>query len=368
METLKNEIGPNDAIDSDVASAAYVENFALKVFGMADNEDRSGNATRGTAKKFMAAVNFLEVLRVFDNADISESVSVVSDYFLATFTKCRQNDDKIRYAKWKAADIAKAFREGRKPVAGPADQPEPEPQIPETPYPPEISVDLPSPAALPPPFEHGSWPSKDRPEGLNVGGPQSPGAWSTAATPGSAAFPGMQDDLGDRMSPSKEDLLELEVNDDPDFPNESIQAPGSPGFGVGSPTEDYGVTEPQFHESLPPGFVPTHVDGSPITPSAPPFEYNANFSPPSAPIIPPLPPPPVPAQQYQSPSQSTHPSQAPRYNAPPPPPPPAPEAIPTPQQIAKAQKHCRFAVSALDYEDFTQARKDLREALRLVGG
>lgn len=36
--------------------------------------------------------------------------------------------------------------------------------------------------------------------------------------------------------------------------------------------------------------------------------------------------------------------------------------------IARAQKHCRFAVSSLDYEDVEQARKELRAALKLLGG
>jgi Vta1 like len=52
-----------------------VENFGLRIFEMADREDRSGKATRGTAKKFLAAANFLELLRVFDAAGVSESVS-----------------------------------------------------------------------------------------------------------------------------------------------------------------------------------------------------------------------------------------------------------------------------------------------------
>jgi hypothetical protein len=40
------EIGPNDALDVEGASIAYVENFALKVFSAADDEDRRGAATR----------------------------------------------------------------------------------------------------------------------------------------------------------------------------------------------------------------------------------------------------------------------------------------------------------------------------------
>lgn len=30
----------------DAAAAAYIENFALKIFAQADNEDRTGKATR----------------------------------------------------------------------------------------------------------------------------------------------------------------------------------------------------------------------------------------------------------------------------------------------------------------------------------
>ena len=46
LEKMKSEIGPNDAIDDESASSAYVENFALRVFTLADNEDRKGSATR----------------------------------------------------------------------------------------------------------------------------------------------------------------------------------------------------------------------------------------------------------------------------------------------------------------------------------
>ena len=46
LERMKKEISPNDALDNESVSAAYVENFALRVFASADNEDRSGNATK----------------------------------------------------------------------------------------------------------------------------------------------------------------------------------------------------------------------------------------------------------------------------------------------------------------------------------
>jgi vacuolar protein sorting-associated protein VTA1 len=36
----------NDTVTNDIAGQAYIENFSLKVFTMADNEDRAGKATR----------------------------------------------------------------------------------------------------------------------------------------------------------------------------------------------------------------------------------------------------------------------------------------------------------------------------------
>jgi vacuolar protein sorting-associated protein VTA1 len=75
LETLKTEFGQHDVIINDAASAAYVENFAFKIFANADNEDRSGKTTKGTAKKFLAAATFLELLKTFDDTQLSESVS-----------------------------------------------------------------------------------------------------------------------------------------------------------------------------------------------------------------------------------------------------------------------------------------------------
>lgn len=101
LEDLKTKLADNDAVTNDAASSAYVENFALKVFVGADNEDRAGKASRATAKKFLAASQFIELLKIFGTLE-------------------SEMNEKIKYAKWKAADIAKAFKEGRKPHPGPA--------------------------------------------------------------------------------------------------------------------------------------------------------------------------------------------------------------------------------------------------------
>ncbi|KAI7868603.1 Vta1 like-domain-containing protein [Spinellus fusiger] len=101
LEHLKSTLGDfKEAITDDLVGYAHVENFALKVFLNADNEDREGKASKKTAKTFVAASVFLEILKTFGELD-------------------PEIEAKIKYAKWKAADILKALREGRTPMAGP---------------------------------------------------------------------------------------------------------------------------------------------------------------------------------------------------------------------------------------------------------
>jgi len=52
-----------------------MENFALRVFASADDEDRRGVATQTTAKKFLAASTFFDVLNVFEDRGAWEAVS-----------------------------------------------------------------------------------------------------------------------------------------------------------------------------------------------------------------------------------------------------------------------------------------------------
>lgn len=81
LETLRISVGSSDAVTVDGASSAYVENFALRVFASADNEDRGGVATLRTAKKFVAAATFFDVLNVFEDRGPWETVSTrVSSY------------------------------------------------------------------------------------------------------------------------------------------------------------------------------------------------------------------------------------------------------------------------------------------------
>ncbi|XVE50743.1 hypothetical protein DITRI_Ditri01bG0187700 [Diplodiscus trichospermus] len=88
------KLGPEDNL--------HLEGFALNVFAKADKQDRAGKADLNTAKTFYAASIFFEILNQFGplQPDLEQ---------------------KQKYAVWKAADIRKALKEGRKPIPGPPD-------------------------------------------------------------------------------------------------------------------------------------------------------------------------------------------------------------------------------------------------------
>ncbi|KAJ1553058.1 hypothetical protein HK096_009393 [Nowakowskiella sp. JEL0078] len=71
----------------------------MNVFDSADNDDRAGKASKKTGLQFLAASQFLELLKVFGEID-------------------SELEEKIKYAKFKAVDILKAFKEGRIPASG----------------------------------------------------------------------------------------------------------------------------------------------------------------------------------------------------------------------------------------------------------
>nr|XP_029118529.1 protein HOMOLOG OF MAMMALIAN LYST-INTERACTING PROTEIN 5 isoform X2 [Elaeis guineensis] len=86
------KLGPEDYL--------YVEGFASNVFAKADKQDRAGRADLNTAKTFYAASIFFEILNQF--GEIQPDI-----------------EQKQKYALWKAAEIRKALKEGRRPEPGP---------------------------------------------------------------------------------------------------------------------------------------------------------------------------------------------------------------------------------------------------------
>lgn len=342
-------------------------------------------------------------------------------------------EEKIRYAKWKAADIAKAFREGRKPTPGPAVS-EPEvalplesppvgvPSLTRTTSPPPPIIDLPGPPRDEffqqqlPPHVSDELLAHTLPGGSSF--VQSP-SWSTAATPGT---PGLSfDSAVSRSAPRKAwvsselegrsdgsitPVDELPIRDEAMFtPSVADAATPSTNLSPGlHPDVEFadtlpGPSAPPLDDS-PPEFVPptalASVDEAfdidrtrppghlPIPPPSPTYSDSAlrlsedvyDIAPASSTVLaqPPAPIAPILGVSVTRPPASVV-TPAARVSATPALPRPilnaTATAVPielTPQVIARVQKHCRFAISALDYEDAEQARKELRTALQMLGG
>ncbi|WFD31726.1 hypothetical protein MSPP1_002765 [Malassezia sp. CBS 17886] len=101
LEKRKAELGDLDTVVNDDAASAHIENFALNVFLTADNDDREGTASRNTARAFLTAATLLELLNIYGPLHA-------------------EMEEKVRYARWKAAQISKALREGGTAPPGPA--------------------------------------------------------------------------------------------------------------------------------------------------------------------------------------------------------------------------------------------------------
>ncbi|KAI8374751.1 Vta1 like-domain-containing protein [Radiomyces spectabilis] len=257
LEQRKQDLGANnEAITDDLVGYAHVENFALKVFLNADNEDRAGKASKKTAKTFLAASIFLELLKCFGDLDAE--------------TKA-----KIKYAKWKATDIMKALREGRTPTPGP------------------------------------------------------PGGMEDPEQPSGSPTEAMQEDT---------------VHDNLNAPAFPPPPPSISDF----PSPPSNFTAP----------LPSHSPASsqaPFSPAVPPPNNNVSPPPPPTPQVSVTPiPPPNPAP----PSTTFHPDTAQAAALPP---------MADPAAIAAAQKHAKWAISALNYDDIKTARLQLLTALSDLG-
>lgn len=216
---------------------------------------------RKTARFFLVAAQFLEVLRVF--GDAGEEV-----------------EGRIKYAKWKAADIVKALNEGRVPQPGPPGSPELDQHA--------SHSDAPPPAQPPVQTRRDS----DQREPSNL--PSMSGTYHPHSPP---AQP-------ERYSP----------------PTEQHFSPPPP---------------PQQHYSPPP---PPQQHFSPPPPVQQPYNPpTQHYSPPPVAAN-------VPAQQYRS---------------------AAPVDL-DPVVLADAEKHCRYATSAIQFEDVKTAIRELETAMALL--
>ncbi|KAI5476011.1 late endosome to vacuole transport-related protein [Pseudohyphozyma bogoriensis] len=386
LEKLKEELGTNETVTDETTAAAYVEGFALKVFNQADKEDRANKITRGTAKKFLAAANFLELLSIF--GDIEPS-----------------NKEKIKYSKWKAADIAKAFREGRTPVPGPAGGLPVEDDLASPTAAPQPGVGVEEADSLLPTGDASKMSEEEAKElakeleqmSANDVVPSAPphaASEDESVEPASYPFPQQPSTIPPSVPtipPSP--LNPLAPAPAPPSPADSLpQTPAFPSFlntpGANTPPTS-GLphspalhpipTAPQTHQTsiLPP--PPPSTTGTTAFPAAvfppslqlptssasPPAPVRSPAPPSSAPSAPAIPQPP----QVQTPLPT---SPAVIYSTPSPSIPQSSvgggvQTFMDPTLVSTIQKHAKWAISALNYEDVETARKELKKALELLG-
>lgn len=261
-----------------MAGQAYVENFSQDTLDRAERVIKANRVTQQTATTFDAAATLFQLVNIWGSSDV-------------------ETQQKIKYAKWNAARIAKAIKEGRDPnESNPKLDPDEEPA-----------------------------PSSD-----------------TAAV---EEVP--NDNAPDLVLPDTPAQFQL-----PSVP-ERLQPPAQPGYFEAA-------------DSLP----------SPLSPPAdehPPQPFMPNWDPtPEPPVVPAFSPPPTFTAAVAPPSdfmrtastintpKSAVPGASPAHT------PVAPTGIDE-AAMMQAQKHAKWAISALNFEDVQTAVLELRQALETLG-
>ncbi|KAI1491308.1 Vta1 like-domain-containing protein [Biscogniauxia mediterranea] len=357
LEQTKTDNANNDAILDDAAGQAYVEQFAQETFERALRPLKANKVTQQTASTFEAAATFFQLTNIWGQPD-AETLG------------------KIKYSKWNAARILKAIKEGKDPnesnpkqeeeraeESAPALDPnDPEVQMIHSAQPRPVTVeDVPDEGGKEQPTASGY--SLQSP--ARVSAPTSPLLPSAPApeqvSPIAPPDPPVQD-LGDFFpsapAPPAESTLDLPSTT-------SMPAPGSQPFG-GAPSAPPAIPSPSSHE---PGAPPS-------LPSAPQDFYRTT---PQPPTYTPTPHSIPPQQQRELPAAQNYSSHPPQ--------PTAPSAAPRPTQqygssggptssssyntddmaIVQAQKHAKWAISALNFEDVPTAVRELQAALATLG-
>ncbi|KAL4907541.1 hypothetical protein BDW74DRAFT_125778 [Aspergillus multicolor] len=337
LEEFQTGNRDNDAITDSMAASAYVEEFGLEVFGRAEAAMRADKVTKQTADTFQAAATFLELCQIWNPLEAEVSA-------------------KVKFAKYHALRIVKAIKAGEDPNATNPKIEEPVVEVPaEEPTELDVAAASPSPAALQPKVE-------DDPDELQYAQssgpspilPQPPTTFTELPSAPQGPASGSTRDLD--VDPAQEAPLNL-----PSTPNTftSSATPNLPD----TPTNIGGYHRPkpsnEFQSFPPPSAIP---------PTSPPtathdvnYFYNAPSAADSSRFVPPAAPSQAPISTHQpSPVAST------------------PVAAYAPstqanshdvddQAISLAQKHARWAVSALTFDDVNTAIKELRNSLKYLG-
>ncbi|KAK0656961.1 Vta1 like-domain-containing protein [Cercophora newfieldiana] len=355
LEQTKAEYATEDAIVDDTAGQAYVEQFAQETLDRAERVIKANKVTQQTAQTFDAAATFFHLVNIWGTPDT-------------------ETQQKIKYAKWNAARIAKAIKDGKDPNESNPKPQDLEPQ-------PALDADDPevqmlggaAPATVPRPVTVEDVPDVEvRRDAAGVSLPHSP---ASMASGGDLKLPGVPTELGPPATQSGY------------FDSETIPSPVSPPLPdlqapPDLPPAPSGWTQPENGPDIPsaPTGWPAHPPHSGGADWAPPPEnfYHQSVAPPPAPptfatsshATPAVASPPV-----SPPVSSYHRNIAPTAHSTRPVAPPValpPSYAPAPASvdeasIAGAQKHAKWAISALNFEDVNTAVRELRKALEMLG-
>jgi len=371
LESMKTQYASDDTITDDVAGQAYVEQFGLETFQRADNALRANGVTKQTADTFLAAATFLDLVQIWGQP----SQEIVA---------------KIKYAKYHAVRIAKAIKAGEDPNDSnpePAPVPSEDAVVQLDPEDPEVK-DINNPAgSYQPPSIEDEQTHVDRQ--LHTEGAAQ---WNAASLPRpNGEVPPTPEAADSRTT--------QDINHRQDsigggyFPE--VQSPPSDGQQSSNTADLFDIPSAASHDPTAPIIVQP-----PAVPPAPAFDphdfYNdkmdvdaatADDPPDEAPIIAPKPIQPSTQRPPQPPAASKPLWSRSAASTPKPPattvPPPTATARTGPSAItagfardvtdvddaamAEAQKHARWAISALNFEDVATAVRELRIALGALG-
>ncbi|KAK0632679.1 Vta1 like-domain-containing protein [Immersiella caudata] len=349
----KAEYANEDAVLDDAAGQAYVEQFAQETLDRAERVIKANKVTQQTAQTFDAAATFFHLVNIWGPPDT-------------------ETQQKIKYAKWNATRIAKAIKDGKDPNGSNPKPQELEPQ-------PELDANDPEVQMLSGPQEPmgpRSVTVEDVPDAevkRDAAGVSLPHSPASMASGGDLKLPGVPTELGPPATqsgyfdsetiPSPVSPPLPDVQAPPEIPSapagwgqpgNSPDIPSAPtGWPVHPPSSSTGWAPPQdpyHHPAAPPSVSPTF--------STSPHSTAVVVSPPVSPPV---------SSYYTNTVPTAHSAKAFTHPVAPP-----TSYAPTPTSvdeaaIAGAQKHAKWAISALNFEDVNTAVRELRKALEMLG-
>ncbi|KAM0563055.1 hypothetical protein ACHAPJ_001899 [Fusarium lateritium] len=330
LETTKTERADDDAIIDNAAGQAYVEQFAQETFDRAERTMRANKATKITADTFDAAATFFDLTREWGEPDPEVS-------------------QKIKFAKYHATRIWRAIREKKDPN-------ETNPKIPEPEAEPALDPDDPEVQLLTGP------PRPSVEDAADAGEPPSVPTF-TDAPPRIPDDPGYFPPQHQAQPQAPEPFVPSPLSQSP-TPGLSGGPPPPPPVGLPPVVSPVPESPAQPARQIPPQpspQIPTKLPSQFAPPPPPPQPFSDPSAPPSWTTTPSVP----------HPAASNPPPVIPQPSAPQPPP-PAPVqrtgGYTTDQrEINQAQKHAKWAISALNFEDVPTAVQELRNALARLG-